>query len=464
MNPHRDPTVPPGDRPLHRWERLGLCLVALFLVTFGGLVLLRGAFQHNRKTDFGVYARAAYAVRVGAPIYAADTCDDNGWHYCYPPPFAIVMVPLADPYRWVTDRGGYLPYWVSVAVWYALGVAFAATACHLFAAAALPDAARFSRRWWYARTAPCYLCAAGIGFTLSRGQVNTLALALLAAAFAALSRGRPTRGGAWLAAAACLKLIPAYLALYPLVRGQWRAGVGFALGCALLLFALPALAWGPAGALREGRLFVELVIAPGSLGGGDKTRERELTGAGATDSLSFQSAAQNLLHPEDWFRKFGPADALPVGDPRARHFHWACAAAMTALTCAVGLFRTRDAPADQLLLFGAFCAGMLHSTPVSHVHYFCYAYPLLAGLWIHSVAASPGRATPPPALLAGLVAWAALAGFLLLDNPAATVLRKCGGGLAATLALWGVALARLSRAWRAEQAQTAASRTLTRPA
>ena len=49
-------------------------------------------------TDIGPYLRAAWAVRTGGDIYAITaTTDDRGWHYLYPPLFAIIMSPFAAP-------------------------------------------------------------------------------------------------------------------------------------------------------------------------------------------------------------------------------------------------------------------------------------------------------------------------------------------------------------------------------
>src|SRR5581483_5617340 len=141
------PASPPADRP-RRWERAALAAMALGLLAFGGLVELRSAFQQTSKTDFGVYARAAWAVRAGADPYAVT--DSNGWHYCYPPPPAILLAPLADPPPG-EGRAGYLPFAASVALWYVFGVACIFWASHRMAAAVLPGEPAGSRRWWYAR-------------------------------------------------------------------------------------------------------------------------------------------------------------------------------------------------------------------------------------------------------------------------------------------------------------------------
>src|SRR5581483_9758696 len=112
---------------------------------------IRSALQSRPKTDVQVYARAAWAVRIGADIYLPT--DDNGWHYIYPPTFAILLAPLADPYPFL-GRGPYLPFWLSVAIWYVFSTVCAGFAVHALAGAVLPGTPVGSRRWWSARTMP----------------------------------------------------------------------------------------------------------------------------------------------------------------------------------------------------------------------------------------------------------------------------------------------------------------------
>jgi alpha-1,2-mannosyltransferase len=212
---------------LSRLDKVGLSLFILVLFAFGVITEIRSAFQVTRRTDFGVYVRAAWAVTAGKDLYTVT--DDHGWHYCYPPTFAILLVPLAEPYQFDTQTR-HLPFAVSVAIWYVLSVGCAAFAANALASGVVPGAVRWSRRWWYARLVPVYVCIGGVGFTLGRGQVNLLLIALVAGAFAATVRGRRVASGAWLAGAAALKMIPALLVLFPLVRRDWRALIGVALG------------------------------------------------------------------------------------------------------------------------------------------------------------------------------------------------------------------------------------------
>lgn len=427
--------APPGDRPLYAWERVGLALLLLAVAAFGGLVLVRSAFQQSRKTDFGVYARAGYAVREGLDLY--QIADDNAWHYCYPPPFAVLMVPLADPLPWA-DRRGYLPFWASVLVWYVVSVALVWRAVHRFARAALPDAVPGSRRWWYARLVPLYVCVGGIGFTLARGQVNLLLVWLIAGLFAATLRGRTFAAGLWLAAAVCLKVVPAYLGLFHLVRGEWRAGAGVLAGCLVLLGVVPAVVWGPAGAVELNRTMVRVVVAPGTVGGGDQTRAKELTDATATDSQSFQAVAHNFLHPDKATR---PA----AYDRRAKLIHLVLGGLLTLATAAAGWFARDRSPTGQLVFLGCVCAGMLLCSPVSHMHYYAFGLPLAAGLWLGELRRRPGAAVAGGPVVWALVAWGVLTAVPLLPGPPFEQFRQFGLGTAATVGLWAVGVRQLFR-------------------
>ena len=312
------PSPSPASEPLRRWERATLVAVGLFLVLFGAVVVQRSAFSERRMTDFGVYARAAWAVRTGQDAY--QVTDDNDWHYCYPPAFAILMAPLADPDHGA-DRTFYMPYAVGVVLWYLFGLACAGYATHALARAVLPDAARGSRRWWYARTMPLYVCVGGIGFTIARGQVNVLLVALIAGTFAAAMAGRRLASGVWLAGAVALKVIPGYLLLFPLLRRDGRALAGVAAGAVVLFVLLPAAVWGVEGAVANNRKVLDGVLKPGTTGDGDLTRAKELTNTTSTDSQSFAAVIHAHLYPDRGTR---PA----MASVETRLAHWGIGAAL----------------------------------------------------------------------------------------------------------------------------------------
>jgi hypothetical protein len=450
-------TPPPGTDRLTRRERLALLAFGLLVLAFGVVTEVRSTYLTTRKTDAGVYFRAAWAARTGHDLFAAT--DDNGWHYCYPPVFALALTPLADPPPG-EPRGGFLPYELSVALWYLFGVACVGWAAHALAGTVLPDAVRGSRRWWYARTIPVYVCAGGIGHTLGRGQVNLLVVALASAGFAAAVRNRRFRSGTWLAAAAAVKVIPAFLVLFPLARRDRRGLVGFAAGCALLFAVVPALWWGDGGMIDGNRQLVEQVIRPGATGDGDQTRAEELTRTTSTDSQSFVAVIHAWKHPDPETR---PADA----SREARLSHWAIAGLLTLVTVWVGWKRfppssvgqasslpelsagwkpaPRKGAADRLVFLGCLCAVMLLVSPVSHLHYHVFALPLVAGLWLRALAARPGEATADRRTTLVLVAWGAATALPLLPGEVFDRLREGGFAVAATLALWAVGLRSLRR-------------------
>jgi hypothetical protein len=419
---------------LRRWERAGLVAAAVAVLAFGAVVEVRAAFQSLRRTDFGVYARAGWAVRSGADLYGVT--DDRGWHYCYPPPFAVLVAPLADPPPG-EPRDGFLPFPVAVAVWYLLGVAAVGFAADRFAAAVLPGERRFGRRWWYARTVPVYVCLGGVGFTLARGQVNTLVLALVAGLFAAAVRGRRFRAGLWLGAAACVKVIPAFLGLWLLLRRDARAAAGVAAATAVGLAVIPAAVWGPAAVLDVNAEMLRAVLQPGVSGTGDQTRTKELTGGTATDSQSIQAVLHNLAHP-DWGTR--PADVAPL----TRAAHWAVGGLLTLAVAAVAVRRGVTTLADQLVLLGVLCLLMLHLAPVSHMHYYAYGLPLVAGLWLKGMAGRPGAMTPGRSTVLAVVGWGVATSVPLFPGAVADRMREFGFGPAASLLLGVFAMTRLA--------------------
>jgi hypothetical protein len=419
----------PAARPPSWWEWVGFALLALLVVAFGFETVRRSSRPDNRTTDFTVYARAAWAVRTGGNPY--EVVDEHGWHYTYPPPFVLFVTPLADPPDGA-DRTGYPPFAVSVAVWYALNVLFTALAVHLFALALLPDARPRSRRWWYARVLPFVVCLTSVGFSLGRGQANPLVLALLAGGFLLAVRRRPVWAGVLLAAAACVKVIPGLFVLFPLVRGRWKELLGMAAGGVLLLGVLPAAVWGPQGAVDMNRAFVSEVVFPGLTNQGSKSRERELTGTKNTDSQAFHAILHTIRHPD--------RDTRPTNsDGVSKAVHYLLGLGMVAATVWAYLRSpARGSAGAGVLLFGCLGAVMIHLAPASHLHFYAFALPLVAGLAAVDLARHPDRAVPTPWVLAGLWAWGVGTTIPVLEKwDLACVLRDYGLGVVATVGLWG---------------------------
>src|SRR5262249_25022464 len=255
--------------------------------------------------------RAAWSVRTGNDLY--DVTDDNLWHYNYPPLYAILMAPLADPPQGA-DATGYVPYAVSVAVVYALNLLFLALAVHWLAGAlerAGPGRmpARGGRRWWLLRVGPVLVCLPPVGHTLMRGQANLLLLALICGMIAAAVHGRRFLAGVSLAGAICLKIFPAFLLLYPLWRRDGRCLAGCAAGLFVGLILSPVVALGPRRTVDSYSKLAIVLVGP-ALGWGDhQSRADELIEVTATDSQSFLAAIHNTLHLD---RSHRPKTASPA--------------------------------------------------------------------------------------------------------------------------------------------------------
>ncbi|MBI1914963.1 MAG: DUF2029 domain-containing protein [Planctomycetes bacterium] len=411
---------------------MSLWLLLVVAVGFGVFVEVRSAFLKRRMGDLGVYLRAAWAARQGGKELYTVTCN-SGFHYCYLPTLAILIAPLADPPP-DADTNGYLPFAVSVAIWYVFSLLCLAAGLHLLARAleeTSPDPAvreqpRGTRRWWALRLLPLLACLPQIGGGLVRGQVTCLLLALLCGFIAALVRGRQLTAGLWLAAAICLKIIPILLLVVPLSRRDGRCLFGCALGLLLGLFVLPAAVFGPARAVDCSRQLYKVLLAPAVGVGSDDSRRLELTSVTRTDSQSFQASLHNTLHPDRLTR---PREASVA----VRLTHWGLAGTMLLLTLAA-LGRGRTGPRRTTLLVGALVLTMILTSPVCHLHYFALAVPLVMGLVVERVQASvlPGwRLT----LLMG----AYFAGTALPSLPGMRLLRDGGLAMYAALLLWAVA-------------------------
>jgi alpha-1,2-mannosyltransferase len=414
----------PNVSRLNRAEKWSVGLLLLLVVAFGVVVEIRSAFQKVRRTDFGVYTRAAWAVQQDRNIYEIE--DDRGWHYCYPPPFAIFMTPLADPPAG-ESRFGYLPFSVSVGIWYFFSVACFAYAVDRFAKAVLPEPIAGSRRWWSARTWPFTIAIGAIGYTLARGQVNLLIVAMVAGMFASLARGHRFRAGLWLGAAISIKVIPAFLGLYLLWKRDTRAVGGVVVSLVVLLFVLPSAIWGVPGTIELNRQMIRTVLQPGSTGEGDQTRARELTNATATDSQSFQSMIHNWLHPDP---KTRPATV----SHETRLAHWLTGAVLT-LGLLFAAWRMPTSPANDLVFLGCLTVLMLHLTPVSHMHYYAYSLPLVCGLWLKSQSEHEGRVFADPRTFRVLAVWGLATATPLLPGELADACRAFGFGQFASLGM-----------------------------
>jgi uncharacterized membrane protein len=410
------------DRP-RAGEWLVLALFAgVVTPLFGAVVVWRSAGMAQRHTDFDVYARAAWAARTGRDLYAVT--NDDGLHYCYPPPFAVLMAPFAEPAGATGPRAEFA-FGVSVATWYALSVAFLFAAAHVLAAAAegtLPIRPPTGcRRWWALRLLPVLITLPAVGNTLSHGQANLLVLLLVSAAIAAATAGRSGRAGAWLAAAAAVKVFPAFLLLHPLRRLDTRFAAGFIASAAATLFLLPALALGPEAALRANATFAKVMLLPALAEDASASRAEEMFHVLRTDNQSIQA----VLHA---WRHWGDAAAPAEPDRPTRLVHWSVGALLTWVTL-------KGKRTDTHLTMAALLVIALFVCPMCHLHYYVLTLPLVTGLlhrwWLDS------RRVWPGAQRGGLLVLHVVGGAapLILED-----YRNLGFAPLTTLPLWAAAV------------------------
>jgi Glycosyltransferase family 87 len=260
----------------YRWIYLGL-MIALAIWAWVD-VLARGVVNHEHinehRTDFTVYTEAGAAFFDGRDPYQVS--NPRGWHYLYPPMFAILVAPLHA-----------LPPVGQVGVWYVLSVAMLfGCYCELrrildHVLTRFPDSSGASSRLmpWF--------CAAAVAAALlpvlnclQRGQVEIFKLYLLMVGFRMMISGRRPRdwvaAGVVFALAGILKLTPllpvACLLLYfgsvawfrRNDEPTWHRPVSLAagLGTGLVLFALliPAALTGWNGNLRHLQTWFSKVV------------------------------------------------------------------------------------------------------------------------------------------------------------------------------------------------------------
>ena len=71
-------------------ETVLVSILFFFLLFFADIVQIRSAFLTRVMGDADCFFRAGWAAKVGKSIY--EVTDPNGWHYNYPPLFAIAMI------------------------------------------------------------------------------------------------------------------------------------------------------------------------------------------------------------------------------------------------------------------------------------------------------------------------------------------------------------------------------------
>jgi hypothetical protein len=133
--------------PIGRGGVVGLAVLAMVFLIFFGLTLKLEAFPRPGKGDLDVFLRAGWAAREGQSLYKIT--DEKHLHYEYPPLFACLSIPLADPppYATAAQRHAIPPYWLSATIWYWLSIGCVVGSLHLLASALETVTAGADRRF-----------------------------------------------------------------------------------------------------------------------------------------------------------------------------------------------------------------------------------------------------------------------------------------------------------------------------
>ncbi len=375
----------PATRGLSTLERCFLYFFVGLILGFGILVELRSAGLSRRMGDLDCYLRGAWAARVGADMYGI--MNENDWHYNYPPLYALLLMPLAEPPPGF-HQDGYVPYEISVALFFVLNILLLFGSANLLASAleeraddaGVREQPRYCRRWWALRLWPVLVCLPPAAQTAMRGQVNHVVLALLCVTIAGLLRGQRLRAGLGLGIAVCIKVIPVFLLVFPVWKRDRRTLLGCGLGLFLGLAAIPVALMGPARTVDQYQRYGEVFFGPLFGITDDQSREDELLGINKTDSVGIRNALFNWTHFDPQQR---PTDYSPA-------IVWGYRLLGGLLTLVVlwpGTLGFARAPWFAATQFSALVQLMAILSPICHLHYFIFCLPLviclMAGQWQH---------------------------------------------------------------------------------
>ena len=438
-----------ATKPLRRVGKIGVALFFVLLILFGAHVEQRSAFLSRRMGDLDVFLRAAWAVRNDADLYAVTS--DNDWHYLYPPLYAILLTPLADPPR-DEDPSGYVPYPISVAICLLINVLSLFFAAHVLASALEARAAdasfqtqpRFCQRWWGLRLWPVLICFLPIGHTLMRGQVNVIVLAALCAAMASWLRQQNGRAGLWLSLAICIKVIPIYLLVYPLWKRDGRALLGCSAGCFVGLVLIPLLTFGPSRTVAHYETYAKAFFGP-FLNATDDDRSREELAT--TDSIGVKNALHNWMYtgPEKYTTDLHIVNKIA---------YLLLGFAMTFATLWPRYAR-QGAPSSSGMAYqiGSLIFLMTIFSPVCHMHYLLFCLPIVMSILCHTWQLQPTIRVPGPLT----ILFIAFNGAMVIAYwPGLEFLRDLCIAMFAALPLWAIPVVQM---WRTPTATVVAPTT-----
>ncbi|MCD6452213.1 MAG: DUF2029 domain-containing protein [Acidobacteria bacterium] len=221
----------------------------LFAALFGlAFIYLGISFIHRIEkdggTDFNVYYQAGKLINKGMANELYTFTTGRGWHYNYPPLFAILISPLSI-----------LPLREAGLVWYLLNLVFLFFSLRLLLRLRSEDS--------LLPLAFTIIYGAGaVGENLMVGQVNILITLIILISFSLIEKEKGFAAGILLSLASTIKVIPIILFFYFFLKPKRRVFMGGFVGFLLFLLIIPSLFLGVRGCLTTNLKFAKEMILP----------------------------------------------------------------------------------------------------------------------------------------------------------------------------------------------------------
>ena len=298
--------------------------------------------------DLTSYLLSARALWDGQSPYGLET----PFPYLYPLFLAFVLIPLAA-----------LPYGAAVVAWFAASVAALGAVLVEFAFRRIADAGRRSAELAIAATV--LISFNIIQNNLLNGQVNFFVLLCCLLSVAAGRERREITAGTWLGVGIALKLMPALLLVYFLLRRQLRAIVA-AVVTAVVMMLVPGILLSGSAGVESGfsRIAVESGFSRIAAIYAQYMREvltpMTNTPEGSVLAYSVAGIVQRMF-------RAGPALWIDV----------LCAAGVLGAIALVDVRRWRPR-GDDLAAASAYLVAIVLISPKSETHHLAFAIPAVA--------------------------------------------------------------------------------------
>jgi hypothetical protein len=388
---------------LARQDWLAIIFVGVIALLFLPIVVFK-TVGHGQG-DVQVFFRAGWAIWTGHPLY--EVTDNHGWSYHYPPTFALLMGPFANPLPGYPQPLWALPYTAAVVAWYVLNFLCLIGALHLWASAleryhSIPTGEGFLRGPWLLRFGPLLALLPFVGDGLARGQPSPMLLLLIVAFFVLYVENRIASAALLLALAATIKVFPIAFAIIPLLRRDWTFIAWMAGWCGVLLIAVPIICLGPAETQDLYRAMWTEHLS-GIITGSMSSRTVDEVSPGAYATVSVGSVLARIAAGEAFY-----SSPLPGWASLAQYVFDTLVVAAVAIFGRGGFWNWRGAqPAagyPTLVAGAVLLAAMPLMISVAKPNYVTFAVPLMAVFMVET-----WRRVGQQVVTRGMIGWMVLA-------------------------------------------------------